>query len=108
MQPRTELPAGLLDDIKAILDVTWQDPATDAKYTALILSGMAYLDGKYGAQADYTVPGEPRTLLVEYVRYARDSALDVFETNYLNRLLSMQHQRRLAAYVESTVPAPGK
>lgn len=106
MLPRTELPAGLLDAIKAVLDVTWQDPATDAKYTALILSGIAYLDGIYGAQADYTVPGEPRTLLVEYVRYARDSALDVFETNYQNRLLAMQHQRRLAAYVESAVPAP--
>lgn len=103
-----ELPAGLLDDVKAILDVTWQDQATDAKYTALIQSGMAYLNDKYGGEADYTVPGEPRTLLVEYVRYARDSALDVFETNYLNRLLAMQNRRRLTAYVASTVPAEGE
>ena len=106
MTVRTQVPEGLLGDIKAILDVTWDDPVTDRKYSAWILSGMAYLDGVYGAQADYTAPGEPRTLLVEYVRYARDSALDVFETNYQNRLLAMQHQRRLAAYVESAVPAP--
>lgn len=102
------LPAGLLDDIKAILDVTWQDPVTDIKYTALIQSGMAYLNDKYGGEADYTVPGEPRTLLTEYVRYARDSALDVFETNYLNRLLAMQNKRRLTAYVAGTVSAQGE
>lgn len=104
MTPRTEVPAGLLDDVKAFLDVTWQDPATDKKYTEMILGGMAYLDDKYGAQADYTVPGEPRTLLMEYVRYARDSALDVFETNYLNRLLAMQNSKKVTDYVESTVP----
>lgn len=106
--PGGELPAGLLGDIKAILDVTWHDPATDAKYTALIQSGMAYLDDKCGGAADYAVPGEPRTLLTEYVRYARDSALDVFETNYLNRLLAMQNKRRLSAYVAATVPPQGE
>lgn len=108
MVSRTEVPAGLLGDIKAVLDITWQDAGTDRKYTELILSGMAYLDGKYGAPADYTVPGEPRTLLVEYVRYARDSALDVYETNYMSRILAMQNGRRLSTYVESTVPAPGE
>lgn len=108
MTPRTEVPAGLLGDVKVQLDVTWEDPQTDQKYTQMILSGMAYLDDKYGAQADYTVPGEPRTLLFEYVRYARDSALDVFETNYLNRLLAMQNGRRVAAYVEGTVQAPAE
>lgn len=106
-EPRRELPAGLLNDVKALLDVTWQDPVTDKKYTEMIQSGMAYLDGKYGTQADYTVPGEPRTLLMEYVRYARDSALDVFEVNYQNRILAMQNDRRVAAYVESAIPAPG-
>ena len=106
MALRTELPAGLLDDVKAMCDVTWEDPITDRKYTQWTLSGMAYLDDKYGAPGDYTVPGELRTLLMEYVRYARDSALDVFETNYLNRLLAMQHNRKVDSDVESAVPAP--
>lgn len=104
VSPRTEVPTGLLSDVKAFLDVTWQDPSTDKKYTEMILSGMAYLDDKYGDQANYDVPGEPRTLLMEYVRYARDSALDVFEVNYQNRILAMQNDRKVAAYVESTVP----
>lgn len=108
MPPRTQVPDGLLGDVKAYFDVTWSDPATDKKYTEMILSGMAYLDDKYGAPADYTVPGEPRTLLFEYIRYDRDSALDVFETNYLNRLLAMQNGRRVSASVEGTVPTPGE
>lgn len=108
MTPRTEVPAGLLDDVKSFLDVTWDDPATDKRYTTMILSGMAYLDEKYGAHADYTVPGEPRTLLFEYVRYDRDSALDVFETNYRNRILAMQNGRRVTAYVAGTVQAPAE
>lgn len=104
--PVTALPAGLLEDVEVMLGVTWQDPVTDKQYTNWILSGMAYLNGKAGASEDYTVPGEPRTLLVEYVRYARDSALEVFETNYLNRLLAMQHARKVSNDVESPVPAP--
>lgn len=107
MPARDQVPAGLLDDVKAYFDVTWEDPRTDKKYTEMILSGMAYLDDKLGEAADYTVPGEPRTLLMEYVRYDRDSALDVFEANYLNRLLAAQNRRRVTAYVESPVPASG-
>ncbi len=95
MEAMAEIPAGLLDDVKAYSDVTWSDPATDRKYSEMILSAMAYLNDKNGAPADYCVPGEPRTLLFEYVRYARDSALDVFENNYMHRLLAMQHDRRL-------------
>lgn len=108
MTPRTSVPDGLLGDVKAFLDVTWEDPTTDKKYTAMILSGMAYLDLKRGEPADYTQPGEPRTLLMEYVRYARDSAMDVFEINYRNRILAMQNGRRLSAYVEGTVQAPAE
>lgn len=100
----TELPAGLLDEIKDYLDITWDDETTDRKITGLIVLGMAYLDGKRGEPADYTVPGLPRALLNDYVRYGRDNALDVFENNYQSLLLSMQHVRQVTSYVESTAP----
>lgn len=96
-----EIPQGLLTDIENYLDITWSDEATDQKIGGLISSGMAYLDMKRGEAADYTKAGIPRTLLFEYVRYARDSALDVFENNYLSMLLGMQNERLVAAYVES-------
>ena len=91
-------PALLLDDIKLYLDVTWEDNATDRKLTGLIADGIAYLDDKRGAPGDYESPGYPRQLLKEYVRYARDAALDVFENNYQSLLLAMQHARMVGAY----------
>lgn len=106
MAGRDSLPEGLLTDVKNFLDITWDDGATDAKVSGLIASGMAYMDGKLGEAGDYMADGMPRTLLMEYVRYARDSALDVFEGNYLALLLDMRHERAVRRYAERAVPAP--
>lgn len=104
MVNRNSLPEGLLSDVKNYLNITWDDEATDAKVSGLIASGMMYLNLKYGEEADYTADGMPRTLLMEYVRYARDSALDVFETNYQSLLLGMQNEKAVSDYaMESTV-----
>lgn len=97
--------AELLAGAKLWCNITWSDETTDAKVSALIASGEAYIDGKLGIPADYTVSGEPLTLLCEYVRYGLSDALDVFESNYLNRLLAMQHERKVAAYAEDAVSA---
>ena len=97
--------AELLAGAKLWCNITWSDEATDAKVSALIASGEAYIDGKLGIPADYTASGEPLTLLCEYVRYGLSDALDVFESNYLNRLLAMQHERKVAAYAEDAVSA---
>ena len=88
----------LLADIKIYLDVTWNDDTTNSKLTGLISDGIAYLDDKLGEPGDYASPGYPRQLLKEYVRYARDAALDVFENNYQSLLLAMQHERMVGAY----------
>ena len=66
------------------------------------------LDGKLGVAGDYTRDGLPRTLLLEYCRYGRDSALDVFENNYRAMILDMQNGRKVSAFeLEGTVPAQG-
>lgn len=95
--------AALLSAVKLWCSITWSDEATDAKVSDLIASGEAYIDGKLGAAGDYDTPGEPLTLLKEYVRYGLSDALDVYETNYLNRLLAMQHERRVTQYAADTV-----
>lgn len=102
---RNALPEGLLDDVKNYLNITWEDEATDNKISGLIASGMVYINAKYGEEADYTKDGMPRTLLMEYVRYARDSALDVFENNYLSLLIGMQNEKAVDKYVESALQA---
>lgn len=102
---RDELPEQLLTDIKLDMGITWNDEATEAKLRRLIASGMIYLNKKLGEEADYEIDGDPRTLLFEYVRYARDAALDVFENNYRSLILSMQNSRQVKVYVESTEQA---
>lgn len=92
MITRESVPADLLADVKNYLNITWDDVATDAKINGLIASAAAYLDSKLGGQPDYEADGMPRTLLMEYVRYARDSALDVFESNYLALILTAQNE----------------
>lgn len=99
---RTAVPAELLEDVKNQLNITWDDTATDDKIRGLIASASVYLDGKGGAVLDYEVDGLPRTLMMEFVRYARDEALDVFENNYTSLILAMQHERAVTAYAEST------
>lgn len=89
---RQTVPAALLADVKNYLNITWDDEATDAKINGLIASAAAYLDSKLGGQPDYEADGMPRTLLMEYVRYARDSALDVFESNYQALILTAQNE----------------
>lgn len=102
---RDELPEQLLTDIKLDVGITWNDEATESKLRRLIASGMIYLNKKLGEEADYEIDGDPRTLLFEYVRYARDAALDVFENNYRSLILSMQNSRQVKVYVESTEQA---
>ena len=85
----------LLEDVKNYLNITWSDGGTDKKISVLIQSAMFYLNNKAGGEMDYTAEGFPRILLFEYVRYARDEALDVFENNYLSMLLAMQNERRV-------------
>lgn len=93
--------AALLAAVKTYLQITWTDTETDNRLTELINAGAAYIDSKMGATGDYTVPGYPRTLLFEYVRYSRDGALDVFENNYRPLILAMQHERMVTAYADT-------
>ena len=107
MMKRQEITDEFLADVKNHLNITWEDEATDNKIRGLIASGAAYLDGKGGGALDYAADGLPRTLLMEFVRYARDEALDVFENNYMALLLAMQHERAVQSYAENTEPGEG-
>ena len=96
MRPRWDaLPDGLLEDVKAYLDITWEAAATD--WSSDVCSSDL-LNDKAGKRIDYLWPCEGRTLLMEYVRYARDGALDVFENNYQHLILAMQNNRKVMDY----------
>ena len=99
---RQSIPAKLLADVENYLNITWDDETTDNKIRGFIAAAMAYLNEKGGSVLDYDADGLPRTLMMEYVRYARDEALDVLENNYMALILNMQNGRMVREYVEST------
>lgn len=88
----------VIEAVKAYLGITWEDLDSNQRLTEIVRGGEAYINQKYGAAADYTAPGLPRTLLFEYTRYARDNALDVFENNYRPLILAMQNERLVRLY----------
>lgn len=103
MENRGEQHPELLQDVKNYLGITWEDQVTDNKISGLIESGIAYLNSKRGGYEDYSQPSLSRTLLMEYVRYMRDSALDVFENNYRSMIIAMRNERAVELYVAETV-----
>lgn len=97
-----EVSSQLLADVKNYLDITWDDEATNRKIKSLVSNGMHYLGMKGGSCLDYEGSGLANMLLKDYVRYARDSALDVFENNYMSMILALQTDRQVDRYVEET------
>ena len=84
-----DLPEGLLDDIKDYLNITWQDDKIDKKITGFINRGMKRLQDVAGASLDFEKEDLPRSLLLDYCRYANSQALEVFETNFQSELLEL-------------------
>lgn len=95
-----DLPDGLLAAVRNYLDITWRDCAGDEKLAGIIARGMKYLDAAAGEELDYSAEDKPRELLMDYCMYVRSNALSEFQTNYLSELLSLQHQKEVARYIE--------
>ncbi|WP_252244509.1 MULTISPECIES: hypothetical protein [unclassified Clostridium] len=80
----------LLQDVKDYLHISWYDEKTDKNLTGMIKRGMAHLNKIAGVfSLDYTVEDSPKSLLLDYVRYANSQALEVFEMNFQGELLSL-------------------
>lgn len=104
MLSRNSIPPQLLRDVENYCNVTWQDDATDDKFKNMIAAVAAYLKDKIRGPVDFEADGMPRTLLFDGVRYMRDSAFEVFESNFQSLILTAQQDRWDEIYgVESTV-----
>lgn len=95
---RNSISPQLLRDVENYCNVTWQDDATDEKYKNMIAAVAAYLEEKIRGPVDYEADGMPRTLLLEGVRYMRDSAFEVFESNFLSLILTAQQEGMVLQY----------
>jgi hypothetical protein len=82
----------LLPDVKNYLDVTWEDEAGDRKIARLIEAGVSYLCRKAGSDIDISGDRDAYMLLVDYVRYARSNALDLFEQAYIHEICALREK----------------
>lgn len=84
------MPEILLADVRSYLQITWQDEKTDEKLTGIIKRGMARLQSIAGVPLDFTEEALPKTLLLDYCRYANSHALEMFEKNFASELMSLR------------------
>lgn len=82
--------AGLLEDIKNYLDITYEDPDGAMKLYGIIQRGEAYLDKVAGKKQDYEEEGLPRALLFDYCRYARNNVIELFKENFQSELVALR------------------
>lgn len=92
------LPEGLLGDVRIYLDITWEDESTDKKLKGIINRGIKYIDKIAGVECNYIVDDKSKELLLDYCRYARSNALELFQKNYSHELLSLQISKEVEAY----------
>lgn len=84
---RSDQNMSFLQLVKKYLPI--DDDSDDELLIEYIEDGKAYLDDIAGRKLDYAVHGLPRSLLLDYCRYARSQALEVFDHNFASDLLML-------------------
>jgi len=95
--------ATLLIDVRLYLGINWVDDLTDQKLLGMISRGVIRLQKIAGITLDFNVEDEPKTLLLDYVRYANSQALEMFEKNFASELMSLHIHSLVDAEVEVTI-----
>lgn len=80
----------LLKDVRNYLDITYEDAEGDKKLIGIIARGMKRLDEIAGKELDYQPEDQPRALLLDYCRYARNNVLELFEGNFQAELIALR------------------
>lgn len=88
----------LLSDVLSYLQITEPDRITDTNIRGYIARGMKRLEKIAGGALDFTAEDMPRSLLLDYCRYANSQALEVFEKNFCNELLDLNLERQVKDY----------
>ena len=78
----------MLQEIKDYLKITWDDE--DATIQGIIDRGQSNLNELVGAELDFLVEGQARSLLFNYCRYDYNNAVEYFEENFQREILRLQ------------------
>ncbi|WP_349676837.1 head-tail connector protein [Clostridium sp. UBA2485] len=78
----------ILEEVKSYLKITWN--SEDKDITGYINRGKNYLQGLTGTELDFSVEDLPKSLLMDYCRYAYNNGLEYFEENFQSEILRLQ------------------
>lgn len=83
----------ILSEVKSYLQIDWD--TDDLALLSIIKRGERRLNHIAGSELTYEEASEERALLLDYVRYARSQALEVFEKNFSAELLELHYTTQL-------------
>ena len=96
--------AVLIETLKTYLDITWDDPHTNAKLEGILARAQTKLCAYAGnTELAFEDGSEEQQLLLDMCRYVWNNASEDFEENYLSDLLMLR-----AKYKTEAVPDEGE
>lgn len=88
----------LLAALKIYMDITWEDPHTDAKLDGILSRAQTKLCAYAGNDGiDFSEGSEERQLLFDMCSYVWNNAGEDFEANYLPDLLMLRARYKVEA-----------
>lgn len=81
--------------IKRHLKITWNDDDTNSEISELVSDAIQTMNHKLGIKevdADYTKPGQERTLFKMYCLYVWNRCTEDFDRAYLNEILQLRRK----------------
>ena len=91
----------LLADLKAKLQVTWEDAETNRVLEMAIKNSQNYLNKTCGAEFTFAEGSAEYELLIERCRYDWNNALDEFATNYQREISALIMDVAVSKYEEA-------
>lgn len=91
----------ILTELKSRLDITWEKDITNTKLLNVIKNSIPKLNRIIGKEIDdYTAEGfeEELELLLNYCMYAWENKTELFKTNYLDDIMSIQQKYEVENY----------
>ena len=91
----------ILTELKSRLDITWNDEITNTKLLNIIKNSIPKINRIIGKKIeDYTAENleEELELLLNYCMYAWENKTELFKTNYLDDIMSIQQKHEVEYY----------
>ena len=99
----------LTNQVRRKLNITWNDPETDARVAEIIESAIPFLLHKLGitdSEFDFSAPGAENTLFLACCLYEWNHAtMDEFEENYHRTIANVRARHEVAHYLEQEAGA---